>query len=156
MKKLLTAICLISTLFYAGIVSATTATNIFSVTADVNATCTVSGTNLDFAAYNGSQVDSTSTLTVTCTNGTSINKITLSLGDNYNVMRRMKHSTYYLNYGLYSDVGRTAAWDETTYPIPPAMDGTGKTITVYGRLPGAQLGSVVGHYTDNITVTVDY
>ncbi len=158
MKKLLTAICLTATLLYAGIASATTATGTFDVTATVTGTCITSGTNLAFGAYSGIQIDNTSTLTVTCTNGTSINKITLDLGMNYiNPNRKMKHgASDYLNYGLYSDSGRTTVWDLASYPTPPAMDGTAKNITVYGRLPGAQLGAPVGSYTDTITITVDY
>lgn len=158
MKKLLIAICLVSTVLFAGKVIAASATGSFSVTASVTAGCTVSADTLAFGVYSGSDLINTNTITETCTLGTTISSITLSLGDNYSGgTRRMKNGSYYLNYSLYSDSGRTTVWDMVTTPTPPSPDGTAQFITVYGRIPSGQLaGAGVGGYTDTITVTINY
>lgn len=47
---------------------AATGTSTFQVSANVQANCQISATNLDFGAYTGAQTSNTSTITVTCTN----------------------------------------------------------------------------------------
>ena len=51
-----------------------TATTTFAVTATVQATCQISATSLAFGTYTGTQIDTTSTITATCTNIESRNR----------------------------------------------------------------------------------
>jgi spore coat protein U-like protein len=138
--------------------NATTATNTFNVTASVVSSCLVSAPALSFGTYNSTQIDATTTLTVTCTNNTTYN-VGLDKGLNGGSVstRQMKSGSYTLNYSLFSDSGRTVNWGNTagTDTVPGTGNGSAQNITVYGRLPGAQVLNI-GSYTDTITATVTY
>ena len=139
--------------------NAATSTNTFSVTASVSITCSISGTTLAFGTYTGAQVDSTSSLSVTCTNTTPYT-IGLDAGTNPGATvttRAMQGGGGTLSYALYSDSGRTANWGNTPPTDTVGSTGTGsaQSFTVYGRLPGGQ-NPPGGSYTDTITATVTY
>jgi len=51
--------------------SGATSTSTFQVTATVASSCTVTATSLAFGNYTLAQLDGTSTITATCTNGTT-------------------------------------------------------------------------------------
>ncbi|BBI99209.1 biofilm synthesis protein [Ferrigenium kumadai] len=128
----------------------------FLVTASIAGTCSAAtATELAFGNYDGGQNDRTSTITVTCSTGTSY-EIGLNDGANYNAPnRRMKHGAAdYLNYELYSDAGRTTRWgNDDSGDVHMISDGTAQNIDVYGRMPAGQNGPI-GSYADTITVTV--
>jgi spore coat protein U-like protein len=136
---------------------AATATTTFNVTATVPTSCSVSaGGDLAFGSYTGTQIDATTTVSITCTNGTAY---TAGLDDGLNYSapnRRMANGTAYLNYELYSDSGRTTRWGNATGSwVSDTGTGSAQSKTVYGRLAGSQT-LVVGSYTDTITVTITY
>ena len=97
-------------------VEAATATTSFGVTASVNANCTISAATLAFGGYDplvanaSTPLDQTSTLTVTCTKGTSA-AVSLDLGTHASgSTRRMQNdstATEFLTYELYTTAGRT-------------------------------------------------
>lgn len=152
----LTALALFACLSNTPAAYAATATTTFNVTATVPTSCSVSaGGDLAFGSYTGTQIDAATTVSVTCTNSTTYN-VGLNNGANYSVPnRRMKANTSdYLNYGLYSDGGRTTAWDDTT-TVAGTGNGSAQSLNVYGRLPAGQ-ALFTGSYTDLITVTVTY
>lgn len=77
--------------------------------------------------------------------------------------RKMRHATStsdFLNYGLYRDVGRSAAWGFT-----PGIDTVSKTLSVpnkgtasttfpvYGRIT-AQQDVRAGNYSDSVQITI--
>jgi spore coat protein U-like protein len=138
--------------------NATTATNTFQVSANVVSSCLVSAPALAFGNYNSTQIDATTTLTVTCTNNTAYS-VGLDKGLNGAAVnsRQMKSGSYTLNYSLFSDTARTVNWGNTvgTDTVAGTGNGSGQSIIVYGRLPGGQ-PLTIGTYTDTITATVTY
>ncbi|MBU1362007.1 MAG: spore coat U domain-containing protein [Gammaproteobacteria bacterium] len=142
--------------------SAATATTTFLVSANVLSFCSVTALPLAFGSYSGTQVDTTTTLSVTCTFGTAYS-IGLSAGTtsgNSITARRMVRTagTEVLGYSLFSDSQRSVNWGDT--PATNAVAGTGsglaQSLTVYGRLPAGQTTIPVGAYSDIVTVTVNY
>lgn len=128
-----------------------TATTTFQVTANVTAACTVAATNLAFGAYSATvgPVDTTSTITITCSNGKGW---TLDIGGANNAARTMAGPTAVtLDYGMYNDFARSIAFPSTT----GTGTGAAQAVTVFGRIPGAQFVPV-GNYADTVNVTVTY
>ncbi|MHA7833665.1 MAG: Csu type fimbrial protein [Algiphilus sp.] len=137
-------------------------TDTFAVTATVVDSCTLTaGNTLAFGNYDpnsGTALDGETTVSVSCTNGTTAD-VALDLGANANVStRRMVDGTTgtsFLQYELYSDSGRTTVWgtggDAVTYTGQGVLSAS--DLTVYGRVPIAQDVSV-DSYSDTITVTL--
>lgn len=139
-----------------------TATDTFSVTATVENSCVVTANDLAFGTVNvlsGTDVDATSTIDVTCTNGATY-EVGLDGGGEADVANRAMSDggTGSLNYALYSDSGRSTNWGNTT--AVDVVEGTGsgavQTLTVYGRIPQGQNTVAAGSYTDTVTATVTY
>lgn len=138
-------------------------TTTFNVTATVAATCTVAATNMGFGTVNvlsGSNVDTTSTITVTCTNGTTYS-IGLNPGTGSGATvsdRKMTSGGDTLNYGLFTDSNRSTNWDDIggTNVGSGTGSGSGQAHTVYGRVPLGQTTVPPGSYSDTITVTVEF
>lgn len=140
-------------------VFAGTATGTFTVSATVAASCTVTANNLAFGSYTLAQIDATSTVTVTCTNGTTYS-IGLGPGSftgaTVSTRRMSGPSATGLSYFLYSDTGRTAVWGNTAGSMVTGTgSGAAQTLTVYGRIPADQAAQI-GTYSDTITVTVGF
>lgn len=147
---------------------AATSTTTFDVGATVADSCSVSATALAFGSIDPlvnktTATDATSTIDVTCANGTTYD-VGLDAGQASGATvttRQMASGTNLLNYALYSDSGRTANWGNTidaTTGDTVAGTGTGaiQTLTVYGRVPSGQETAPTGTYADTITVTVTY
>jgi spore coat protein U-like protein len=144
---------------------AATNTGAFAVTATVAAACTIAGTTLGFGSLNvisGSNVDSTSTLTATCTNGSAY---TVGLNEGLSVgatvsTRKMTHTNTVntLNYRLVTVSQAGSNWDDVggANVASGTGNGVGQNITVYGRVPTGQTGPIVGDYSDTITATIDF
>jgi len=135
--------------------AATTGTS-FTVSATVVASCSVSATNLAFGSYTGSSnLDQTSTVSVTCTNGTDYS---VALNDGANASgstrRMLSGGSNYLSYEMYSDAGRSTVWNAAT-PVTGTGSGVAQSLTVYGRVPSGQ-NVPAGSYSDTVQVTVTY
>ena len=153
-----------------GIAQAATATTTFTVSVTITASCTISATNLAFGTQGvlAANVDSTSTISITCTNTTPYS-VGLDNGLNFSGgTRRMKDTgagTTFVNYGLYTDTGRTNAWTTSTSAASctggantcalGTGNGTTQNITVYGRIP-AQTTPAPATFNDTVTATVTY
>jgi spore coat protein U-like protein len=136
----------------------------FVVQTTVASACVILAVPLTFGPYVGAQVDSTSTVTVTCTSGSAA-RVLLDEGANHGSgstaatpVRQMSDglpTAHYLSYQLYSDNAGGTVWDNVT---GKTLTGSGlaQALTVYGRLPGGQLSAPVGVYTDTITATVSF
>lgn len=145
-----------------GTARAATSTNTFTVTMTITSNCIVAATPLAFAGAGvlTANTDAQSTVTATCTPGTSF---TLGLDDGANAsgsQRRMVFGgTNFINYELYTDSGRTTRWDDiggTTTQGDNGSDLDGIVIyDVYGRVP-SQSSQAAGAYTDTVTVTVSF
>jgi spore coat protein U-like protein len=141
--------------------SAATTTATFTVSAQVANACTISaGNTLDFGPYTGVEIDKSTTISVTCTNGGTYN-IGLNGGTTTggtDLQRKMAGpNTATLLYNLYTASDLATVWGNTSANHWVSGTGTGsaQSITVFGKLPGSQ-GLTVGSYSDTITATVNY
>ena len=145
--------------------NAATQTDTFDVTATIIASCTISANNLAFGNYDplaAGDLDQTTTISVTCSNGAPYN-IQLNGGSvTGNVAgRRMDHDTApanTLDYSLFRDAGRTQNWGVTngTDTVAGTGNGAAQVVTVYGRITAGQTTPIIGNYTDTVTATVEY
>jgi spore coat protein U-like protein len=137
-----------------------TATTSFTVTAVVPASCTIAANPLGFGTYSGLLINSTSILSVTCTNTTPYN-VGLNAGTaaGATVTNRSMTgpATALLGYKLFSNSGRTTNWGNTVGTNTLAETGTGavQSLTVYGQIPAGEYVHP-GSYTDTITATLTY
>lgn len=166
MKFLKTRITLaIGLLFASTLALGATATDNFGVSATVQDSCQVSASALSFGSFatiDNANVDATTTIDVTCSNGTTYD-VGLDAGQatGATVTTRQMEITAtgsFLDYSLYSDSGRSTNWGETVDTDTVAGTGTGEaqSLTVYGRVPSGQQTAPVGSYSDTIAVTVTY
>jgi spore coat protein U-like protein len=142
------------------------------VSASVTATCTIATAPVAFGAYDptsATDLDSTGTVTVTCTNGTA-GYVTLGEGANPDEdstadvpVRQMAGGAGgagRLTYHLYSDATYTDVWGNTpTTGFNHVGDGTATALTVYGRIPAQQnvlAGSGATAYADTVVATVTF
>lgn len=148
---------------FAGTASAGSATSNLGVTATVAANCTIDASSgLGFGTYDptstnaATALDATGNITATCTSGATAS-IKLDLGANAGAgtQRAMKGSKGgLLNYNLYTDSARTAAWDDVA-SVSVTADGTAQTIPVYGSIPAAQ-NVAIDSYTDTVVATISF
>ncbi len=138
----------------------TTATAQFSVTATGVKDCTASATNLAFGNYTGAVNNSTSTISVTCTSGTTYT-VGLNAGTATGATVTSRSMTgpgsALLKYSLFNNSGRTTNWGNTsaTNWVSGTGSGSAQALTVYGQVPAKQYVTP-GSYTDTITVSVTY
>jgi spore coat protein U-like protein len=141
-------------------VAATTATTTFAVTATVQATCLVSATAMAFGTYTGVLANSTSTVSVTCTNTTPYNvglSAGLATGATVTARKMTGPAAALLGYALFSDAARSVNWGQTigTDTVTGIGNGSAQALTVYGQTAAAQYVAP-GAYADTITATVTY
>lgn len=145
--------------------SAATSTTSLSISANVAANCTISqGNGLSFGDYTGSQLQTTGSLSVTCTSGTTYT-IGLSQGSgpstsNRKLRQNVSQSPSFLEYALYYDSGMTQNWGDVTDSSPNLYSGTGngqaQSVTAYGVVAAGQSGLGTGSYSDTLTATITY
>jgi len=136
--------------------NAATTTGVLTATANINASCTVSGNTMAFGTYSGTQIDQTGIITANCTPGTSytIAMTTAQTGGNY--VMNTSPVVDPLNYKLYTNTGRTTEIVAgTQIETNGHGNGNNQNTTVYGRLPGAQVASI-GAYSGTTTFTLTY
>jgi spore coat protein U-like protein len=149
MQKMIKALAVVAMALAAGAAQAQSpATTTFQVSANVQAACAVSATDLAFGDYSplaASPLDTTSTITVTCTNGTTYG---VDLGPTPDVRTIAGPQGSLLNFGMFMS-------DHTTPFAVPTGTVAGLPHTVYGRIPAAQFARP-GGYSGTVTVTVSY
>jgi len=141
------------------------AQNPVNVSANVQAKCTIAASTLAFGTYDPLVANAASDLlvngsiSVSCTKG-SVASVTLDNGSNSSgAQRRMKDAgTNYLNYQIYTTVGRTVIWDTTNTPASQtsASKNTPLSFTTYGTVPQGQDAAVAVSYNDTVTATVNF
>ena len=160
--KIFLAIALVAEFFSFGQVldlhdgKAATTTGVLTATANINASCTVSGNTMAFGTYSGTVIDQTGVITANCTPGTSytIAMTTAQTGGNY--VMNTSPVVDPLNYKLYTNTGRTTEIVAgTQIETNGHGNGNNQNTTVYGRLPGAQVASI-GAYSGTTTFTLTY
>lgn len=141
---------------------AASTSNTFGVQITIQASCDVATTapttlNFGTAGPLATNVDQTSTITVTCSSTTPYtialdNGLHAVSGTKY--MQRTVGGTDTIAYELYTDASHTTAWSGVTV-VSDTGSGNAKTYTVYGRVP-AQTTPPPANYADTVTVTVSY
>jgi len=137
-----------------------TATTTFTVTAVIQANCTIAANALAFGNYAGALVKAASSLSVVCSAGTQYN-IGLNAGTAAGATVTHRSMTgpgsALLGYQLFRDSARTANWGNTVGTDSLAGTGTGavQAISVYGQIPAGQ-APAPGSYADTITATITY
>ena len=131
-----------------------------AVTATIAKSCSVTATNLAFGTYTGVLINSTSTISATCTNTTPYNVgLNAGLATGATVINRSMTgpAAALLHYKMFSNSGHTTNWGNTvgTDTLPGTGSGATQPLTVYGQVPAGQFVSP-GSYTDTITVNVTY
>jgi len=140
--------------------AAATATNSLSVSATVQASCTVTASAMSFGNYTGSTATATSAVSVTCTNATPYN-VGLSAGTasgaTVSTRKMTGPASALLSYSLFSDPSRTINWGQTAGSDTVTGIGSGavQALTVYGQTPAGQF-LTPGSYTDTVTATITY
>ncbi|CAN7650406.1 spore coat protein U domain-containing protein [Phenylobacterium sp. LjRoot225] len=138
--------------------------------AAASAICALSATSLVFGQYvpyEDAPTDSTATITVTCTSSSSdpdpINGSISLTGPGAPSDRELTDGTHSLRYQLFLDPSRTTLWGDGSSGGAKSIAGTAslagsfqETVTVYGRILARQSGAMVGAYTAQIGVVLDY
>ena len=148
-------------------VLAATATNTMPVSVNVINSCTVAASPMAFGAptaIGGANIDTTSSITLQCTNGASYdvaldNGLNATSGQRY--MSNGAATPVKVPYNVYSDSSRSVAWGATSGAGGNTVSGTAGTsgavaLTAYGRIPSTATSVGAGSYTDTVTVTVTF
>ena len=141
---------------------ATTTTSTFGSTVTISASCQVLSPNSLNFGTNGvlvSNVDTTATFTVQCSNTTAYN-VGLNAGatsGGTTTTRLLNNSGTTIGYKMYSDAGHSTNWGNAvgTDTVAGTGNGAQQTLTVYGRI-APQSTPAPATYTDTVTVTVTY
>jgi spore coat protein U-like protein len=137
-----------------------TVTSHFNVQATVAKACNIGATSMAFGVYSGTQINSTSTISVACTSSTTYN-VGLNAGTatGATVTNRSMTGTgsSILAYSLFRDSAHTLNWGNTvgTDTVSGTGSGSVQSLTVYGQI-AAGLSANPGSYTDTITATITY
>lgn len=164
-RHALAALALLAAAAYTPGASAQSATDTFDVTITISSACSIDAQTAGDIAFGttastATNVDSTGTLSITCTPQTAY---TVALGDGVNndgsgvAGRRMLNQTIpgaYVPYQLYNEPTRTTVWGSTAGTVTGTGNGAAQTLTVYGRVPSANFPA--GSYLDTVVATVTY
>jgi len=160
MRKIAFGIAAVAAIASTPALAAGTATGTVDVTLKVSSACSVTAQPLDFGTVSAfdSAVDSSSATTVKCTPGAPY-EVFVNYGVNAGTGTQRKllstSTTATVNYNVFSDAGRTAAWGGALSGVTATGDGTEQAMTLYGRVP-VQAAVAAGDYKDTVTVTVNY
>jgi spore coat protein U-like protein len=120
----------------------------------------VAATPLAFGNYSGTQLDQSSALTVTCSEGTPY-AIALGNGSSSGASADQREMTgpnsATLGYTIYSDAAHSSVWGSGTVGTVVNNVGSGlpQNLPAYGRVHSAQAPSP-GVYQDTVVVTLTY
>lgn len=141
-----------------------TATNNMPVSVNVLNSCTVAATPMAFGsptAIGGTDIDTSSTVSLVCTNGAAYD-VALDSGLNASgAQRRMSNGAttpVFVPYGIFKDAARSVNWGSAVGATVAGNAGVSGlvSLTAYGRIPSSASSVVAGSYTDTVTVTVTF
>lgn len=163
LKKTLIATALIA--LAPAAMAAGTATATLNVTLDLQNTCGITATPVSFGTRTTleNDIDSTGSVTVTCTSTGGTYTITFNRGTTPTgtiAQRQMRHSGGdTINYNLYTSAARTTVLGDgnnDTGTLSGTGNATAQVYTVYGRVASGQNPKAVGAYSDAVTATVSF
>jgi spore coat protein U-like protein len=146
-------------------------TSSVTVTTTVSPSCNINAAALTFTAYDPVNThatapdDATGGITVRCTKGATGITVDLGTGSNNSGSQRQMvntaNNTVFLSYEIYKEAGRANIWglgDGGSVSAGTVLDGTGADVvlTMFGRIPPAQVQAIAGKYTDTIVSTVNF
>ena len=111
------------------------------------------------AASQASTVQVSTSVSPSCTIGTAA--IAFSPYDPVNANANLTSTSTFVNYEVYKETGRTSIWgagDGGTVRSGADLNGTGNVVavTMYGRIPPAQLSAIAGVYNDTLVSTINF
>jgi spore coat protein U-like protein len=135
----------------------------FTASATVVPSCRVSASDLNFGteALLTSDVEATSTVSVTCTAGHAY-AVGLSQGTTAGgttTMRLLAHesSAATVPYQMFADAAHSQNWGEAAVEdVEGTGTGSAALLTVYGRIPAQATAPPAGAFSDVVTITVTY
>ena len=154
---------------------ATASVSDMAVTAEINANCIMSTTDLAFGAYDPIVANATegltgsATVSATCTSGAT-GVVTMSGGlhstfcMSSKCYRRMANAgeTSFLRYNIYTNASYSWGYVWTDNPVDTKTvgqvtgSGISQDLTVYGEVHKSQTNASAGSYTDTINVTLRF
>jgi spore coat protein U-like protein len=144
---------------------ASTVQTTFQVTANVEVTCEVSATDLDFGTYDKQEAkdtDAQTNIQVDCTKGANWNlgldKGLYGADVEHRAMANDTDTAVLLDYGIFQDPAHTLNWGDTVGVDTVSGTGTGvvQEIGAYGDIPKRQNQVTAGGYSDTITATLTF
>ena len=149
---------------------AATSTGSMTVTANIQAACTVSASPMAFGiVVPGTNKDTVAVVSSNCTAGTAY---TVDIGNGTNSIstggtgaqyrRQMAAGINLLPYVIYIDSTRATAIDSTAVALNNLLtttvgDGLDKTTSIYGRVVGAESTvNTAGSYVDTVLLTIAF
>jgi spore coat protein U-like protein len=157
----------VPSIFIGGVAHAGSTGGSLTVTSSISASCSINSPTLAFGAYDPlvtnktAPLDSTTTLTVTCTNGSDINMelgagLAPFTGSSSTVpLRQMSSGANRLKYFLYSTSDHQTAWGASTAAVADTGSGVAQNHTIYGRVTEGQ-NLPIGDYEDTVVATVNF
>ena len=143
---------------------AATATNTMPVSVNVINSCTVAATPMAFGAptaIGGANIDTTSTITLACTNGSTYdvaldNGLNAASGQRY--MSNGAATPVKIPYNVSAASAGGANWGSAVGTTVTGSAGTSGAVvlTAYGRIPSSATSVGAGSYSDTVTVTVTF
>jgi len=143
---------------------AATATNTMPVSVNVINSCTVAATPMSFgapSAIGGANVDTTSTITLACTNSSTYDvalDVGLNAASGQRYMSNGAATPVKIPYNISNVSAGGANWGSATGSTVTGTAGTSGSVvlTAYGRIPSTAPSVGAGSYTDTVTVTVTF
>jgi|KBSSwiStaDraftv2_1062776.scaffolds.fasta_scaffold105633_1 spore coat protein U-like protein len=168
-RHLAGAAMLAGTLAFAMPAQATPDTGSVAVSATLTAVCYIGDGTLAFGniasigqggtagtrADTGDTSTPTSAIAYVCSNGATASLSIAGANDSSGQLR-MSDGAHYLPYNIYSDSEYSSQVMPVDTSVSLTADGTNKTITLYGVVPGATANQQIGDYTDTLTLNVSY
>lgn len=153
----------LAALVFTAQLQAATLTDTFTVTATVNASCSMTAGDINFGSWDplGGDAFSTGTISVSCSSNlpyaVAIDSGSYFTGNCITPGRQMSDGTgNYISYGLYQDAGHTQQWGcDITNDYEESGNGGAQALTVRARIPAAQ-GVTSGVYSDNLVATITF
>ncbi len=134
-----------------------------AVGASIANACSITTAPIAFGAYDPvlkAQINTTGSVTVTCTNGAST-FVKLGQGLHAGVgstdavpVRRMASAGNFMPYSLSTVVDQSVVWEMTT-GVAHAGTGIATTLTIYGRI-AAGVNALAGTYADTVVARVTF
>lgn len=143
---------------------AASTSNTMPVLVNVINSCTVTAGALDFGTLTGVggvNVDSSSTVSLVCTQGAAYD-VFMNFGvNNVGAQRNLVNpldATKKIPYGIFQNSARSTTWGNTSgTDTVKGTAGTGVvSITAYGRIPSTASAVPAGDYNDTVTVSVNF